>query len=246
MVAMGAASEGGAWLRLDPTPLSDEPSNVGVGTEAIELARSLWQDYVLGLNAEMTQSDSSLVNSQLVSFFELLQLDGWERAVFNVDSAISSKSFRYIMISLIVLPPLFTWLFAAYLNFRASKPKQKSTSEFRKWLASAFALISPNLGRWVLGGLGTRGRDTRFYDRLIEILSKQGIERAPQQSQRDFARSVAQQFAAHSKASLISSVVYEVSEIFNEVRFGNRPVPTDLLEQVDQCLNELENGLEAT
>jgi protein-glutamine gamma-glutamyltransferase len=247
MVANGAASEGGAWLRLDPTPLSEAQSNVGVGTEAIELARSLWQDYILGLNAEMTQSDSSLVNSQLVSFFQLLQLDGWERAVFNVDSALSSKSFRYTMISLIVLPPLLTWLFAAYLNFRkASKTKQKSTSEFRKWLASAFALISPNLGRWVLGGLGTRGRDTGFYDRLIEILSKRGIEREPQQSQRDFAKSVAQQFAAHSQASLISSVVYEVSEIFNEVRFGNRPIPTDLLEQVDQCLNELENGLGAT
>jgi hypothetical protein len=42
---------------------------------------------------------------------------------------------------------------------------------------------------------------------------------------------------------MIHSTVWEVSEIFNQVRFGNQHIPPDLQEQVKLCLDELESGL---
>jgi transglutaminase-like putative cysteine protease len=242
MFNLGAANEGGAWLRLDPTPALANQA-VGVGTEAIDLARSFWQDYILGMNTDLTKSDSDLVNRQLISLIEALQFQGWESTVFKVDAAISSSSFRYVMIGLIILPPLLTWLITAFIKFRASSDPNRKPNGFRRWLASTISLFSPNLGKWVLGSRSSSSSDTQFYERLLQILQKQGLVKRPEQSQREFAKAVVGRYANHSQANMIRSVVWEVSEIFNEVRFGRIPAPAELREQIDQCLTELEQGL---
>jgi transglutaminase-like putative cysteine protease len=243
MIRNGSASRGGAWLRLDPTPPTASSTGVGVGTEAIDFARSFWQDYILGMNAELTQTDSDLANSKLIQFFQAIQWDGWERAIFKFDATVKSRSFRYLLAALVVLPPLLTWLFTAFLKFRTTSNSKSTHSGLRRWLASAISLISPSLGKWMLAGRNNQSDDIRFYHRLITILKDQGLERAPHQSQRDFSKVVGHQFRHHPQSQLISSVVYEVSEIFNEVRFGKQSLPTDLREQIDECLNELETGL---
>lgn len=242
MIRSGSASVGGAWLRLDPTPPSSHAAGAGVGTEAMDIARSFWQDYILGMNSELTRTDSDLANSKLIQLFQALQWDGWERAIFKFDSTVKSRSIRYFLAALIVLPPLLTWLITAYFKFRATSPSKSNTSGLRRWLASAISLISPSLGRWMLAGRNSLSEDTRFYQRLLKILKEQGLERAPGQSQRDFAKTVGTQFQNHPQSPLIASVVHEVSEIFNEVRFGKHTLPADLREQIDDCLNELETG----
>jgi protein-glutamine gamma-glutamyltransferase len=244
MLREGAASSGGAWLRLDPTPATINNSGVGVGTEAIDLARSFWQDYILGMNAELNRSDPELINNQLINFFQNFQFDGWERAIFSFDATIKSGSFRQLMAALIILPPLLTWLFTSYFKFRKSNRRNSPPKSLRQWLATAVSWVSPGLGKWILTRQKHSTEDTQFYDRLIGILKAQGMERSTQQSQRDFAKTVRQQFANHPQTGLISSVVFEVSEIYNEVRFGKHSIPKELREQIDQCLNELEAELQ--
>ena len=42
---------------------------------------------------------------------------------------------------------------------------------------------------------------------------------------------------------MIDSTVREVTELFNEVRFGGQTLPEDLTEQIDVSLSELENSV---
>ena len=62
-------SEGGAWLRADPTP--PQPADDGsLGADgAIELARTVWQDYVLGIENKNSDQDETMAET-LIKFFD--------------------------------------------------------------------------------------------------------------------------------------------------------------------------------
>ena len=67
---------GGAWLRLDPTP-STALTNPNRGSNTIESARTLWQDYVLGLDQEKQPKDIFGASSARV--LGLFDLSAWNR-----------------------------------------------------------------------------------------------------------------------------------------------------------------------
>ncbi len=243
MLTNGGAGDEGAWLRLDPTPPSANVNSPGVGTDAIELARTLWQDYVLGMNVDTMRSHSGELNDHLYSLFQMLPIEGWDSAMIQLDESVKSRTFQLIMGTLVVAPPLLMWLFIVYSNFRATKRSGPSKKSLRRWIANALSYLSPSLAQWVLSGSDTSHTHTRFYSRMLKILLTHGLERAPHQSHRDFAKQVGQTYAHHPMTDMISSVVYEVSEIFNEVRFGRKPIPEDLRTQIELCLDELEREL---
>ena len=55
LINSGQAGRLGAWLRLDATPPSGLEMGLSGTDEALDFAKSLWRDYVLGLQAD-TQS----------------------------------------------------------------------------------------------------------------------------------------------------------------------------------------------
>jgi hypothetical protein len=110
-------------------------------------------------------------------------------------------------------------------------------------MASAISLISPSLGKWVLDAGSSSVEPTAFYRRMTNLLASRGLRRAPNQTHREFALEVSQTFSSHPQSSLISSTVREITELFNEVRFGKQRLPDDLHQQIGLSLKELEEGL---
>ena len=242
MLAARAAGPGGAWFRLDATPPSAAPAPPSVGTDAMDLARTMWQDYVLGMKTEIQGNSSSLVPASVINFLQSFQIEDWENSLKRIENSKVATWFRFGAATLVGGLLLVYWL---YSKNAAPKPTRKSKhNRLRRWVAKAISFISPSLGQWVLSEKRSTNSATEFYDRLTTLLEKHGLERQSTQSHRQFATIVSQKFSDHPQASMIHSIVWEVSEIFNEIRFGKHELPTDLRTQVDLCLDELESGLD--
>jgi len=110
-------------------------------------------------------------------------------------------------------------------------------------MASAISLISPSLGQWVLAGDKKGNWSTAFYDRLAELLETRGLKRKPAQTHREFAKDVALNFADYPQGLMIGSTVWEITDIYHDIRFGKKDIPADLREQIELCLGELEEVL---
>jgi len=96
MFESGQAGPGGAWLRLDPTPGSSEEEGTGVGEEAIELARTAWDDYVLGMENQSSENTTSL-NKPLVRFLRNLDVAKWENRFKSASDAAQSTGAKYVI-----------------------------------------------------------------------------------------------------------------------------------------------------
>jgi 5-methylcytosine-specific restriction endonuclease McrBC regulatory subunit McrC len=79
---------------------------------------------------------------------------------------------------------------------------------------------------------------------MSRILAKRDLARAPNQTHREFAAEVADYFADHPASRLIQSTVREITELFNEVRFGRVKIDQELSEQIDLSLAELNEAVE--
>jgi len=79
---------------------------------------------------------------------------------------------------------------------------------------------------------------------MTEILEGHSFVRSPSQTHREFAGEVSTAFATHRESRLISSVVYEVTELFNDVRFGHTELEAELASQIEISLQELDTALQ--
>ena len=79
---------------------------------------------------------------------------------------------------------------------------------------------------------------------MTEILERHKFVRLPSQTHREFAKEVAAAFASHPESGFIGSTVFEITELFNGVRFGNAELESDLVQQIDASLEELDAALQ--
>ncbi|MDG1873348.1 MAG: DUF3488 and transglutaminase-like domain-containing protein [Mariniblastus sp.] len=239
MFSTGQAGPGGAWLILDPTPLSELSVEGSVGDEAIDLARKVWDDYVLGMESRSTEN-SEVLSLPMFAFLNDLDIEKWDSRLRSAAGATRSQVFKYLAAGLVMLLFLAFWVRA---QFKASPNRgTKRVGVLRRVFAGAISFISPGLGQWVMDR-STRGNPTGFYLKLQNILLCYELERAPSQTHREFASEVSTKFESHPSAKLIRSTVHEVTEIFNEVRFGQQQLDRELTEQIDLSLNELSSAL---
>jgi hypothetical protein len=126
---------------------------------------------------------------------------------------------------------------------RDEKVADTKTSVFRRFVAGAISLLSPSLGQWVMVAGTGKSSPTTFYYQMTGLLEPVGLVRRPTQTHREFATEVSHFFAEHPASALISSTVREITELFNEVRFGKQKLPADLLDQVDISIKELKQSL---
>ena len=240
MFASGQAGKGGAWVILDPTPLSIDDSASGVGEEAIDLARSVWDDYVLGVETE-ARRNRDVFGVPFISFLSNLDVTEIDRSFQSFSDFTRRPAFKYLIAGAIVFLMFLVWLRARLFSTNVKK-KAKKSGRLRRFVAGAISLISPGLGNWVLRGTSD-ANPTEFYLKLTDILERHELERDPSQTHREFADEVSSRFEDHPSSGLIQSTVAEVTEIFNEVRFGRTELDVDLSEQIDLSLKELESAL---
>ena len=78
---------------------------------------------------------------------------------------------------------------------------------------------------------------------MLDLLEPSDLHRRPSQTHREFATEVAGHFQSHPEANMIQSTVREITELFNEVRFGHVDLEDDLSEQVELSLSELQKAI---
>ncbi len=232
--------EGGAWLTADPTP--PQPAiDSGLRTDdAIEIARTVWQDYVLGMESDQGSNEETTLTATLVKMF-----DNFE---FDKISDRFAESRQYGLIALLQ-PVLFVVLILACIvgmlrvlivnaGYEEDQP-DTAVGKIKRFFADAIGLISSDLREWVIG----QDVDTAFYRRLTEILEGHDYVRSPEQTHREFASEVSLEYSSHPSSRLISSVLKDVTESFNRIRFGLHEIEDSERTEIGQRLDELDRVL---
>lgn len=243
MIDGGQAGPGGAWTILDPTPISPDVNNGNVGEEAFDLARTVWDDYVLGMDSR-SEADEHSLSAPLFKLLQSMNIEVWDSEFRKATRFAQNSSFKYIFVGVFAVLFVFFWLRSRFGAVGpTSQSQKKKVGRFRRLMAGAISLISPGLGQWVMEG-SSANRPTAFYQKMLKILAKRDLTRAPSQTHREFAAEVSTRFDDHPSSSLIQSTVREITELFNEVRFGRVEIEPELSEQIDLSLAELNEALQ--
>ena len=233
--------EGGAWLRADPTPPQPADENALGPDGALELARTVWQDYVLGMENQDSDQDETMAES-MIKFFDDFDMEQLSNSL--------ERSRKYGLLA--ILQPLFVvliilagiiGLLRVLIGNAGYEEEQPDTTvgKIRRFFADAIGLISSDLREWVIG----YNSETAFYKRLTDILEAHDLVRRPDQTHREFARDVSSNFASHPSSKLISNALSDITEAFNRVRFGLQELDSDEQQNLDGQLNDLERAIKA-
>ena len=218
----GAAGPGGAWKVLDPTPVGTEASEVVGRGSAIELARSYWQDYVLGMEGTEVAGASTSVPDSLVKFMSTFDVIKIDRKLTRLKKIASNPWTKWIVVlgitGLVALRILLKSVWQKIGNRVRVRKRKKG---FVALFADAISVIAPALGDWVRSVSGNP-QSTQFYRQLIQVLADQGLRRKESQTQRSFAKDVAKQVSHHRYGVSIGRMVVAMTEHYHAIRFGNQ------------------------
>ncbi len=238
MVNAGAAGPGGAWMIVESTP-AVSAAELDSTDEAIGLARSVWQDYVLGRDAD----DSLPVgDSPVHSWVQSMDLELWDQRLQSAESMSRQPWIKLAMASVIGFAVMIV-LLRQILKRRTSGSKPHKTGLIRRMVAGAVSLFSTQLAQWVMGDDNPHA--VKFYQSLEKILATQAFQRRPNQSHLEFAGEVASSFSQHPENDFIQSTIYEITNRFNAVRFGSETLAPAVAQQVDDRLSKLRSLLES-
>jgi len=206
--------------------------------EAIGLARSVWQDYILGRDADDSQAAS---DSPVRSWVQNMDLELWDRRLQSAESMSRQLWIKYILQGLIAIVAL-TVLLRQILKHNTSQTQLQKTSLVRRVVAGAVSLFSTQLAQWVMGD---DNRNTvQFYQSLEKILANHQLQRRPNQSHLEFAGEAVASFSQHPENDFIQSTIYDTTNRFNAVRFGNETLAPSVIQSVDTSLAKLKQLLE--
>ncbi len=243
------AGPGGAWLTLDPTPPANLRRNANLNSaQALDLARSMWQEYVLGLDADTQESWGS--SGGLLG---LLRLDSLSNSLqLGFSRVQQSPALRLVVIGGI-LTLLLGSVGISLLRKKRRKARRKGQPGFlRRLVGKALGMISPRFGQWILEGQG-RGPVIPFYQRLVELLATRGWKRYPGETHREFLARVAadlgQSAAPAPSATTAASkarpeeILEPIESAFHAARFGGVAIPPERQQELERSLVQLEQLL---
>ena len=236
MMETGAAGPGGAWMIVEATPAisGTEPESTD---EAIDLARTVWQDYVLGRDADDGPASG---DSPVHGWVRSLDLELWGRRLGSAESIARQPWVKLTLVSLIGLVVL-VFLIRQILKNHTSETDHQQTGLLRRMVAGAVSLFSTQLAQWVMGE--DDRKTVKFYRSLEKILATHQLRRQPNQSHLEFAGDVVSSFSQHPQSDFIQSTVYEVTRLFNAVRFGKETIDPTQTRQINESLAELSSAL---
>lgn len=233
-------NSGGAWLTADPTPGRSE-QETGLGTDgAIELARTVWQDYVLGMEDGNDANGNASLSASLLDFLDSMNFDEIPKSIRGLRQSEIGVILLPTVVTALVLFSLFGFLrlLISRANYKDEVP-QTAVGRIRRFVADAIGLISSDLREWVIG----QDPETAFYRRMTDILETANLQRQPDQTHREFANQVAADLAIHPSSESISETVREVTEAFNATRFGGRKIDEAKRSSLSTRLDRLKTAL---
>jgi hypothetical protein len=89
---------------------------------------------------------------------------------------------------------------------------------------------------------GDDGRRVEFYRRLVALLRRRGLRRAPGQTPYEFATEAANRLAGTPGLEHLASCPQQVVRAFYQVRFGHQPLDNRQQEAVEHSLSSLADG----
>ena len=234
MRSNGEAWTGGAWLIAEPTPgISADDDPLGA-TDAIELARNVWQDYMLGFDQEEARGDMSYAESILMIFESVVKSD-IRTSVQEAADRMSpvAKATLTFCFGLLFLIPMVRFLIRK-ADYEEELPDD-AVGRLKRFFADAIGLISPDLREWVIGP----DKKTAFYSRFVDVMEEHELVRVPNQTHREFAQLAVANFESHPALSSIESTIFHVTNRFNDVRFGKETMGSEEKAEIDKRVDEL-------
>ena len=231
-------SERGAWLTLDATPQT--PYEFSTSEGAIDMARTLWEGYVLGLDDEQQMEGWITKDSKLLGLFDM---NNWSEQIQSATEEYKTNPIWKLIIALVMV----TVLGAIALNSSRNTAQRRNatghtpTSRIRKLVGRAVSLIAPGLGTWLIHG--SDGPVIPFYEKLLAILEKKGHVRDANKTHREFADQIIEHYQDHEESDFIRRVVTQTTESFNQVRFGETGIALSGESEIESDLKNLKSIL---
>ena len=231
-------SQRGAWLTLDATPQT--PYEFSTSEGAIDMARTIWEGYVLGLDDEQQTEGWITKDSKLLGLFDM---NNWSEQIQSATEEYKSNPIWKLIIALLMVTVLVSIAFNSSRNTakRRNAAGGKPTSRILKLVGRAVSLIAPGLGTWLIHG--SDGPTIPFYEKLLAILERQGHSRDTNQTHREFAVQIINHYRDHEESDFIRRVVTQTTERFNQVRFGENGVTQSDEREVESDLKNLKSIL---
>lgn len=245
MIDRGDASEAGAWLRLNPMPLAsgmstesgDDTSVANRATDALGFAQMLWDDFVVGFDAE--RQEKALFQGSMENM-----LDGayWQ-AVFNTNAKkipfLGENPQSTIQLAFIVLALGMIGFYFSPLRRKHQQQKAKSPST-GSWLQRWSPRLAQLLGKSTPESTVVK---IAFYQRVETLLSQFGFDRGQPQTVREFFASVSNSLRNHTNALDITSSLNTVAHCFYAARFSDHQLSEKENAEIEAAIQRLEQAL---
>ena len=222
----------GGWLRLDPTPTSENDSMSEITlfdrvSKSFDYARWLWNDYVLKLTTERQQNTpfAAFANDRGVSLTRFVSATYWRSLGARIMNWDYSRLWRRP----------FSWqggLAAIGLCL----------------LGVVMYLVGRRLWQYVprirWGGWKRRSRrrqSVAFYRRLEKLLARIGVQRGPAQTPRELAAAARAALADHGIMPDAATIPRDVVEAYYQVRFGRWIPEARDMQRIRQQLDRIKS-----
>ncbi len=248
MIETGQASRRrGAWVRLDATPEGARNATLMTRAgDALDFAKSLWRDYVLGLQSENRSRVIDNDSLKLSGLLRVLDLDWWQSSISSFQKQVSMQGGwkKYIphgLGLLAILAFVMIWL-------KKNQPKsavaagpaghsQASAGWLRRTFGKVLKPLSPRLAEWV-GGTSGDPDEIAFYENMLQLLEKSGFQRLPQQTQREFESQVRHNLPGNA-GDEVGTLTKTITDFYYFVRFGDGRLSEGDQTTIDESLDSL-------
>lgn len=239
MFDRGIAGPAGSWITADPNPIATLAGSGDSTSNPIELARTVWQDIVLGMEGSESRNGQSSTFF-LYTYFQKFLTTGTKSITAAKSLATNTRAQASGIALLVTFLLIRVYIKSSRIKAALQNRNLEKVGIFRRLMASAVGLISSDLEQWMLK---VDDRHTPFYDDLVSILRANDLERASNQTQREFAEIALLHFRKHQQRELIQSVLRNSTERFYDVRFGRRELTIEESERLAKDIESLKLAL---
>ncbi len=244
MIDRGDASPAGAWLRLNPMPLasstsenaSDSASVANRANDALGFAQMLWDDFVVGLDAERQEKalfQGSMGNMLDGAYWQIIFNTNAKKIPFFGDNPQVAIQAVFTLVALGMIAFYF-------LHHRRKQQQERKSSAAGHWLQR----WSPRLAR--LLGQATQAEESvqvEFYQRVEALLHRFGFDRRQPQTAREFFATVTAELAPPANVRDIAASLETVAHSFYTVRFSGHSLSEKEHADVELAIQRLEQAL---
>jgi len=233
-----APSPLGGWLRLDPTPGSDidrarllQQGWIDVVDDVLDLAKTMWTDYILGLTAKRQQEaiyEPVANRASPESWATMRQRlnDVRRRTVRWVGSV--SPILGAVLVAVITLG--VAWYVQ---RGRRNSGGSSGTTVWQRRRANGELVHEPS----------TSVQTSEFYRRLETALNRLGLSRGIGQTPRELASQAGERLAALLPRDAVAELPSQIVEILYRVRFSSAGRDQNDRRVLDGLLSRLEQAV---